>query len=190
MKKFLKGALKFIAIFSFVTVTFYIIVFSQIKLSFYYPNSLSYEHHVFYVAESAVFNFCGIFHAYLGLRFIKRVLVKELRVYQKALAGVILFAVGYLSSRVGPAFFIGMICNTAGDYLLNCVINAYGAENELTGNMKLIFCLMMICISSITFALMCYDAAENYYTGARVKAKRENEQLQESKNDGSEEESA
>lgn len=87
MKKFFKSFLKYIAIFSFVTVTFYITVFSQIKLSFYYPNSLSYEHHVYYVAESAVFNFCGIFYAYLGLRFIRKVMGKELRVYKKALAG-------------------------------------------------------------------------------------------------------
>lgn len=176
MKKYFKRAFKFIAIFSFLTVTFYITVFSQIKLSFYYPNSLSYEHHVYYVAESAVFNFCGILRIYLGLRFIKKVMGKELRVYQKALAGAVLFVVGYLSSRVGPAFYIGMICNTAGDYLLNCLINAYGAENELTGNMKLIFCLMMLCISSITFALMCYDAGEKIYIKNRKKALESSEE--------------
>lgn len=176
MKKFFKSFLKYIAIFSFVTVTFYITVFSQIKLSFYYPNSLSYEHHVYYVAESAVFNFCGIFYAYLGLRFIRKVMGKELRVYKKALAGAAFFAVGYISSRVGPSFYIGMICNTAGDYLLNCLINAYGAENELTGNMKLIFCLMMLCISSVTFALMCYDAGENFYIKNKNKALESSEE--------------
>lgn len=180
MKNFFVSLLKFVAIFSFVTVTFYIIVFSQIKLSFYYPNSLSYEHHVFYVAESAAFNFCGIFCVYLGLRFIKKVIGVELRVYQKTLAGAALFIVGYLSSRVGPAFYIGMICNTVGDYLLDCVINAYGAENELTGNMKLIFCLMMLCISSITFALICYDAGEKFYIKYKNTESERSEQLESS----------
>lgn len=119
MKRFLKSFLKFIAIFSFVTILFYTIVFSQLKGTFeYQPNILSYEHLVFDVAESAVFNFCGILRIYLGLKFIKKVIGKELRIYQKALAGVAFFTVGYLSSRVGPAFFIGMICDTAGGYLL------------------------------------------------------------------------
>lgn len=99
---------------------------------------------------------------------------KELRIYQKALAGVAFFTVGYLSSRVGPAFYIGMICNTAGDYLLDFIIKAYGAENELTGNMELIFCLMMLCISSIAFALMCYDAGEKIY----IKFKNKDEALE------------
>ncbi len=173
MKKFLIPALKFILIFSFISVTFYTIVFSQIKLSFKYPGSLSYEHHVFDVAESAVFNFCGILRVYLGLRFIKKVIGKDLRIYQKALAGAAFFTVGYLSSRVGPAFYIGMICNTAGEHLLDFIIKAYGAQNELTGNMELIFCLMMLCISSIVFAFMCYDAGEKIY----IKHKNKDEEL-------------
>lgn len=175
MKRFLKSFLKFIAIFSFVTILFYTIVFSQLKGTFeYQPNILSYEHLVFDVAESAVFNFCGILRIYLGLKFIKKVIGKELRIYQKALAGVAFFTVGYLSSRVGPAFFIGMICDTAGGYLLDFIIKAYGAENELTSNMKLIFCLMMLCISSIVFAFMCYDACEKIY----IKNKNKDEALE------------
>lgn len=175
MKGFFKKAFKVIAIFSFVTVTFYIIVFIQLKGTFeYQPNILSYEHLVFDIAESVVFNFCGILRIYLGLKFIKKVMGKELLIYQKALAGAVFFVVGYLSSRVGPAFYIGMICNTAGDYLLDFIIKAYGAENELTGNMELIFCLMMLCISSIVFAFMCYDAGEKIY----IKHKNKDEELE------------
>lgn len=175
MKRFLMPTLKFILIFSFITITFYTIVFSQLRGTFeYQPNALSYEHLVFDVANSAVFNFCGILRIYLGLKFIKKVMGKELRIYQKALAGAVFFVVGYLSSRVGPAFYIGMICNAAGDYLLDFIIKAYGAENELTGNMELIFCLMMLCISSIAFALMCYDAGEKIY----IKYKNKDEALE------------
>lgn len=170
MKGFFKKAFKFIAIFSFVTIMFYTIVFSQLKGTFeYQPNILSYEHLVFDIAYDAVFNFCGILRIYLGLKFIKKVMGKELRIYQKALAGAVLFVIGYLSSRVGPAFYIGMICNTAGEYFLNCLIKAYGAENELTGNMELAFCLMMLCISSVAFALMCYDTGEKIYIKNRNK---------------------
>lgn len=73
MKRFLMPTLKFILIFSFITITFYTIVFSQLRGTFeYQPNALSYEHLVFDVANSAVFNFCGILRIYLGLKFIKK----------------------------------------------------------------------------------------------------------------------
>ena len=40
--------------------------------------------------------------------------------------------------------------------------------------MELIFCLMMLCISSIAFALMCYDAGEKIY----IKNKNKDEALE------------
>lgn len=182
MKKFLKGALKFIGIYSAVTLVFYIIILRIMQWKY-----TTYEQFSLDALEQEVYVFCGIFYAYLGLRFIKKVMKKDLRIYYKMPIGIAFWAFGYLSTLIFPACAVFSLCDMAGYYLLEFGISVFGAEFELSSNANLFLAFLLLCISSVVFALMCYDAAENYYTGAYAKAKRENEQIQESKNNASEE---
>lgn len=142
MNRFAKNILNFILIFSLITLTFFSVLIFVIRYEGIDEDTiLAYEGFVF----------CSLFYAYLGLRFIRKVIKINMTFFKKALIGIAFFLAGFFVTRIFPVHVIAGICDAAGYYLFNI---------EIETNTQI---LLIWFICSVAFALICYESAEKYY---------------------------